>query len=368
MKTTKLLLILLFLSVSVSATTVVDSIYIGGMYRTYRLYVPPAYTGSTAWPLVFNLHGYTSNASQQQLYAAMDVIADTGHFLICYPQGTQYMGQPYWNAFGVGVDDIGFLSGLIDSLSASYNIDPEMVYSCGMSNGAIMSYTLACALENKIAAIASVTGTMSTYQYANCSPYRPVPVMEVHGTADPTVPYAGGTGMEPIDTTVKYWVTKNGCNPTAAFSNVPNINTSDGCTAEHYVWSGGLSGSSVELYKIIGGQHTWPGSPFIIGTTNEDFKASEKIWLFFKKYKKNLLTGVSELSSAEELKVYPNPANDILNIDVEGDVHVTVYDMNGKKLIETEKKLIEISGLAKGVYSVLINTGIKRSVLKFVKM
>lgn len=66
----------------------------------------------------------------------------------------------------------------------------------------------------------------------------------------------------PIDTVVKYWVTKNNCNPVATFSNVPNTSIVDGCTAEHYIYSGGTGGSSVELYKILNGGHTWPGFPF----------------------------------------------------------------------------------------------------------
>ena len=74
----------------------------------------------------------------------------------------------------------------------------------------------------------------------------------IHGTNDPTVPYAGSSTMMPIDTIVKYWVTKNNCNVTPTFSNVPNTSTTDGCTAEHYKYLNGTSGSSVELYKIIG--------------------------------------------------------------------------------------------------------------------
>jgi polyhydroxybutyrate depolymerase len=367
MKKFRLLLFLFALPLFASSITVVDSIYAGGMYRTYRLYVPPAYTGTTAWPLVLNLHGYTSDATSQQLYANMDLIADTAHFLILYPQGSDYMGQPYWNAFGTGVDDIGFLSQLIDSISADYNVDANSVYSCGMSNGGYMSYTLACSLENKIAAIASVTGTMSSYQYSTCVPSRPVPVMEVHGTSDPTVPYNGATGSEPVDTTVKYWVTNNACNPTAAFSNVPNTSTSDGCTAEHYVWSGGLSGSSVELYKVIGGQHTWPGSPYIIGTTNQDFKASEKIWLFFRKYKLNLLTGINPIPEENLISVFPNPARDVVRIEGKDIRSVAIYDLHGKKMLETVGGLINIGDLSPGVYYVLVDSGKGRVIKKLMK-
>ncbi|MDQ3046409.1 MAG: prolyl oligopeptidase family serine peptidase, partial [Bacteroidota bacterium] len=294
----KLLFALLFLNMfaATAQTTVIDSIYTGGMYRSYRIYVPASYTGSTVWPLIFNLHGYTSTASAQQSYSNFMPIADTANFLMVFPQGTSLMGQPYWNAglYTTGVDDIQFLSELIDSLSLDYMIDQNRVYSCGMSNGGYMSQTLACALSSRIAAIASVTGSIFTGQYATCAPGRPVPVMQISGNADGTVPYNGSSTSLHIDTVVKYWVENNNCNPTAAFTPVPNTSTTDGCTAEHYVYSGGVMGSSVELYKIIGGGHTWPGSPFVIGTTNQDFKASDKIWLFFRKYTLNQFVGMSE--------------------------------------------------------------------------
>src|ERR1700752_2507296 len=253
--------------------TVVDSIISGGIYRTYRLYVPAAYTGISARPLVFNLHGYTSNSLAQQQYTIFEPIADTANFLMVLPQGTKDgSNQTFWNA-GMStsiVNDIAFLNALIDSLDLTYNIDLNAIYSCGMSNGGFMSHTLACESSNRFTAIASVTGSIFTTQYgSNCHPTRPVPVMQISGTADGTVSYNGSTGVMPVDSVVKYWVTKNVCNPVASFSNVPNINTGDGCTAEHYKYSGGLSGSSVELYKIIGGGHTWPGSPSIIGVTNQ---------------------------------------------------------------------------------------------------
>lgn len=366
----KLLLLLSVISFSIAAqTTVIDSIYTGGMYRNYRIYIPAAYTGTTAWPLVFDLHGYTSSASAQQAYSNFMPIADTAHFLTVYPNGTLSGGYPYWNAgFGGSVNDVAFISALIDSLSAQYNIDPNSVYSCGMSNGGYMSHTLACDLSSRIAAIASVTGSMSTYQHMICNPGRPVPVMQISGTADATVYYNGGAGYLHIDSVVKYWVTENSCNAWGSFSNVPNINTMDGCTAEHYVWNLGLSGSTVELYKIINGGHTWPGSPFIIGTTNYDFSASEKIWLFFRKYKLNMLTGIDAISKMDALNIYPNPANDVLNVEGKGILEFRIVDMNGKVVLTGNQSQIDISRLSKGVYSVLVFSENSRTVKKLVKM
>ncbi len=361
---------ILLSSISFAQTTVIDSIISGGIYRNYRVYVPAAYTGTTARPLVFDLHGYTSSASAQQAYSNFAPIADTANVIFVYPNGTlDGSSQPYWNAgFGTAMDDIGFISNLIDTLKLQYNIDGDMIYSCGMSNGGYMSHTLACELSTKIAAVASVTGSMTTYQQSICSPGRPVPVMQISGNADGTVAYGGGGGSMGIDALVNYWVGLNSCNPTPVFSNVPNTSTSDGCTAEHYVYSGGVDGSTVEKYKIIGGGHTWPGSPFIIGVTNQDFNASEKIWLFFRKYKLSGLTGVNELKNADKIRLYPNPASDLISIDGEQISSVTIFDVNGKVVIESKSVKIDVSALAKGVYSVVIISNDNRSVKKLVKL
>lgn len=360
-----------------SQSTAVDSIVSGGIYRSYRLYVPAAYNGSSARPLIINMHGYTSNASAQQLYSNFMPIADTANFLMVYPQGTMYGGQPFWNA-GISptlVDDKGFIDHLIDSLKLSYNIDLNAVYATGMSNGGYMSQTLACELGNRITAIASVTGAMFTTQYgANCHAMRPVPMMQIHGTADGTVPYNGNSTSMPIDSVVKYWVRKNGCNPTPTFSNVPNTNTADGCTAEHYAYSNGNSGSSVELYKVIGGAHTWPGAPFTVGVTNQDFSASVEIWRFFRKYRLNTLTSLQNTERQNaNLKVFPNPANAILNVsfDTNGNASTLIIsDMLGHTMIHetSSAPYINTSALAPGMYMLsVLQEGAVIGKVKFIR-
>jgi len=375
----KLLLSFLFIGSLINTqaqTTVIDSIFVGGQYRSYRLYVPTIYTGATARPLILNLHGYTSNAQQQQLYSNFMPIADTANFLMVYPNGTYSSGQRFWNA-GISnllVDDIGFLSALIDSLDLTYNINLNRVYSTGMSNGGYMSHTLACELSNRITAIASVTGSIFNTQYGpNCHPMRPVPVMQIHGTADPTVPYTGSTSSMPIDTVVKYWVTKNNCNPTATFSNVPNTSTTDGCTAEHYQYNGGNLGSTVELFKIIGGLHTWPGFPFGGSGTNLDINASKEIWRFFSKYTLSSLTAINENEAlAKSLILYPSPANSTLHFNLENEslASIEVSDILGKVILKetTQTNSISVQHLTPGIYflSVKAQSGAV-AIVKFIK-
>jgi polyhydroxybutyrate depolymerase len=102
-----------------------------------------------------------------------------------------------------------------------------------MSNGGFMSYELACQLSGRIAAIASVTGSMIESRLDVCNSTHPTPVMQIHGTADPTVPYIGipAQTMMHIDTLVKRWAELNSCDMTPTITQVPNISLVDGCTA-----------------------------------------------------------------------------------------------------------------------------------------
>ena len=322
------LLLLLMLPVSGRAqTTVISTIQAGGLTREYRLYVPAIYTRTTgAVPLLLNLHGYSSNAFEQENYGDFRPLADTANFLVVHPNGT-FDGANYrnWNTFGprgTGVDDVAFLSALIDTLASRYRIDLNRVYSTGMSNGGFMSYELACQLGNRVAAIASVTGSMTASRLAGCTSGRPVPVMEIHGTVDGPVPYTGGGILQfvAIPTLLNSWIQRNGCNPTPVVTAVPDINPNDGCTAERSVWSGGRNGSVVEHYRIIGGGHTWPGSLPSYNNTrvvNQDISASREAWRFLRRYRLSQLlpTRTGTAAAAPRLLLLPNPTTDQLQLD-----------------------------------------------------
>jgi polyhydroxybutyrate depolymerase len=324
-----------------SQTTIVDSIYVGGMYRDFRLYVPAIYNSSTPVPLILNLHGYGSNNVQQEVYGDFRPIADTANFIIVHPNGTyDFSAKRYWNCFtavGSSPNDVSFLSALIDSISANYSVDPERIYSTGLSNGGFMSNGLACLLSNRITAIASVAAGMSTIHYSNCNPLHPTPVMEIHGTADGVVPYNGSTGIEPVDTVIKYWVDYNQCGSSATTTSIPNTVTTDYCTATNYLYNGGVNGSTVELYKITNGGHTWPGAIPIaaLGNTNQDFKGVLEIWRFFRKYKLSGLTNVNELNSELiSVNVFPNPFHGTLEIVATTNIdEILIFDLAGKQML-----------------------------------
>ena len=354
-----------------SGTTVIDSIMSNNIMRKYRLYVPAIYTGSQSVPLILNLHGYTSNALQQQLYSNFMPIADTANFLMVYPEGKAPLGNQYWNAgFGGTENDVLFMSDLIDSLKLTYNIDLNSIYSCGMSNGGIMSYYLACNLPNRIAAIASVTGSMLN-SWFTCAPSRPFPIMEIHGTADGTVNYLGDATFAPIDSVVKKWSNHNNCNPAPTTFSVPNISLTDNSTALHYVYSGGTSGSSVELYKVIGGGHSWPGAFAFLANTNQDFRASVEIWRFFRKYKLGQFVpnvGLSENALSQNNKLFPNPVTEKLFIEGLTEANVKVINLVGEMIIQKNNaNSIDVSSLNSGIYFLQITSGNTQSVIKFIK-
>lgn len=299
-------------------TSLFGSILSDGVVRDYKIYVPAIYDGSTSVPLVFNFHGYGSSFLEQEQYGDFRAIADTANFIVVHPNGTpDNFGTNSWNTFdNSSTNDIGFISNLIDTLLLSYNIDTTAIYSTGMSNGGFMSYELACQLSHRIAAIASVTGSITNSHLSLCNAQHPIPVMQIHGTNDGTVPYTGNILFEPIDTVINYWVQFNNCDTAAVFNAVPDTSITDGCTAEHYVYKNGDNGVEVEFYKIIGGGHSWPGAPVNLNTTNMDFSGSQEIWRFFRKYRLSgsIVTSSKKLVNDNLVQVFPNPSNDLVNI------------------------------------------------------
>jgi len=300
---------------SYSQETITTTITHDGIERSYILYVPANYTGKKPVPLLLNFHGYTSNATEQMFYGDFRPIAEEEGFLIVHPNGTlDFSGNTHFNVGwgGSTVDDIGFTSALLDTIIAEYKIDKKRIYSTGMSNGGFMSYALACAMSDRIAAVASVTGSMNVGQNDLCSPERNVPVLEIHGTNDLTVPYEGGGIFQATEDVVDFWVNTNNLKPTPKVIAIEDTNTTDGSTVEHYIYKGGRNNVNVELFKITGGGHTWPGSAFDLGIgTNYDINASEEIWKFFSQYdingriKKNYGCGNGNYN----VNIYPNPTS-----------------------------------------------------------
>jgi polyhydroxybutyrate depolymerase len=241
------------------------------------------------------LHGGLGTADGMERIAHYNQIADAHGVLAVYPQGWRRSwndGRPNTPAAKAHVDDVKFMSGLIDKLAADYDIDRKRVFASGMSNGGFMTQRLGCELADRIKAIAPVAGTMGTEYAPTCHPARPVSILEIHGTDDPLIPFNGGqdrgrdggtTDVSVMDT-YNFWVRNNGCS-TPTVTQLPD-RANDGTTTTVHAARPCASGSAALLYVVNGGGHTWPGGAqylpaLLVGRTSRDFDASETITQFF---------------------------------------------------------------------------------------
>jgi polyhydroxybutyrate depolymerase len=279
--------VLLFVSQSILHAEIErDSFDFDGRLRNYMVYLPTNYTGTINFPLVIHLHSGGWTAQQDMNYIKLNQVADSCGFIVVYPSAI----DKAWNSGGrpaPDVDDVGFINALIDIISDRYRIDLERIYACGYSRGGFMAYTLACQLGNRIAAIASVSGLLSTSTAESCSPLRTMPVLHIHGTADTWVPINGGSGIYSADQTLTYWTSFNDCIQVDT-TTLPDLDPTDGCTVEKTTYTDCSDNSNVVYYKVINGGHTWPGAGppgYAAGKTTQDINASEEIWNFFKNYK-----------------------------------------------------------------------------------
>ena len=357
-----ILVLLLFVVCTFSSfaqQTINASITHDGIQRDYILYIPEIYDGNTAVPLVLNFHGFGSNASQQMFYGDFRDIADTEGFLLVHPEGTTFIGNQFWNVGFPGIsstiDDVGFTEALIDELATLYAIDLDRVYATGMSNGGFMSFLLACQLSEKIAAVASVTGSMTQDTFDDCNAQRPTPVLQIHGTEDDVVLYNGNTLSIPIADVISYWVDYNNCETTPTTTTFPDIDPSDGSTIEHSVYEDGDNGITTEHMKVIGGGHTWPGSVINTGGTNQDIDASMEIWLFFSRFDINGPLSTDDFEN-NQVTIYPNPTQSHINLSLNYsiDVHYKLFSLLGQQLMDgiitSSNQEIDISHLPSNIY------------------
>jgi polyhydroxybutyrate depolymerase len=279
------------------------------LVRTFHRYVPSSYNKSIRLPLVIALHGRGGSGESMVLVTlkGFDKLADKDGFIVVYPDGIELN----WNdgrmdeeandrAHRDNIDDVGFLSALIDSMIKDYNIDPKRVYVTGISNGAIMSYRLACEISHKIAAIAPVDGNIPVMLSPECYPASPVSVLAINNVNDPLVPYEGGNIYSSIrklnlgkvlsvDESIGFWVNRNQCSALPVVTEEPDLDPEDGTKVTKKEYFNSIDGTEVILYSVDGGGHTWPGGlqylpSWIVGKTSRDINATEVIWAFFKKH------------------------------------------------------------------------------------
>lgn len=234
--------------------------------RPATLYTPPSRPAGQPAALVVVLHGYTSHAADAIDFFGLRALADQRGFAILAPQGTtDAEGKTFWNASasccnfdGSTVDDSGYLSRLIAAAVERQGLDPARVYMVGHSNGGFMALTFACQHADQVAAIASLAGALDTDP--QCAPSEPVSVLQVHGTADPTISYDGGTiAGKPYTSavqTVGVWRQADHCSRGSrpgdrldADADVP------GSDLRQTTWAGCAAGAEVSLWTITDGTH-----------------------------------------------------------------------------------------------------------------
>ena len=345
----------------------------GGLQRRFIVHLPTGYTSGQHPPMVINMHGYGSNDGQQELYTQMDVVADANHFVVVYPNGVDSAWNVGWvGALDAGVNDVGFMSLIIDTMSQLYGIDLNRVYATGMSNGGFMSHKLACDLGNRIAAIASVAGTFSDSMNTTCNPSRKMPVMQIHGTLDPTVPYGGFAGGIGVEATINKWLGYDQCTATNDTIMLANTSTTDNTTVQRITYHTCGDSTEVVFLKVISGGHTWPGAALDIppyGYTNHDINASQEIWNFFNRYTLQGAVGIDNIAQQEAaIKVYPNPVSSELKVEATSAIkHITLLNMLGELLqdikLDATSTTLNVSKLTSGIYFLRIE-GDKLAVTK----
>jgi polyhydroxybutyrate depolymerase len=264
--------------------------------RAFDLHVPAAWDGRAPLPVILLFHGGGGNrASSDRTTCPGGDVTSPGCFVaaarargfaVVVPDGTG--GRPLrgirtWNAGGgadgwdcvsgaacaAGVDDIAYVTDVLDEVGAALPLDPARLYASGLSNGAALAHRLACELPRPLAAIAPVGGANQHTQVGGACP-RPTAVLQLHGADDPCWPFDGGPGScidvdgdkAPVLPSLERWRTVNGCAATFVDTPVPDRDPTDGVTVVHRVWDG--CAQATELYRQDGGGHTWPsGWPYL---------------------------------------------------------------------------------------------------------
>ena len=264
-----------------------------GAKRKYLIYIPESYHSNSgnAWPLVFNFHGGGMTVAEQMLYTGMNKTADKHHFIVVYPAGI----EEDWNV-GYDMDyqgdtnDTGFIKALLDSLKQEHRIEPKAIFATGLSRGGFFCHRLAAEMPEAFAAVASVGAPLpdSVKHYHRSA--GKISVLQVHGTADEIVKYAGKTGgYASAMTTFHYWLNHNKLQHLKVSKRHTDIDPNDGTRAE--IMEAGNQNRMVTLVTVENGGHTWPGSnPFNIGytlgKTTQDIYMNELMWQFFDRNRK----------------------------------------------------------------------------------
>ena len=273
-----------------------------GVERAAVLYRPATAVGPR--PLIVALHGRGQSVTQFREGARccglpFDAVADREGFVVLYPEAIDLqwsygrpVGAPMPAVNGEPADDVGFIRGLIDELIAKKIADPARIYVAGVSRGGLMAFTLACALSDRIAAVAPLITGMTDHQRADCKPERAIPMLVIAGTNDPVQDYDGALlprgRLLSVPETMEFWRVLHGCTGQKR-ALLADRDRSDRTRILRVDWIGCKGDAPVILYRVQGGGHQVPslaasggGPGHRFGLRNRDIETTEEIWTFFK--------------------------------------------------------------------------------------
>ncbi|MBL1279713.1 MAG: T9SS type A sorting domain-containing protein [Fluviicola sp.] len=349
-------LLFLFFALNSNAQQTNETILVGAVTRNYIQYLPTGFNSATeSLPLIIVLHGLGGTNAQMAL-AGFNQISDTARFISLYPQGLlNSFSQASWKNGLTGAeslaDDIGLFNALIDEMISTHNIDATKVYFTGFSMGSIMSYHMACNMNDRITAIGCMAGTMTNSDLVTCVPTYKTPVIHLHGTADATVPYDGTpvTGLSLVQPTVDFWRNEHTCSSVADSTRLPDT-AADGITVDRFVYQNCTPLNSVELWRFNGAGHVYLYQPAY------DITESIEIWRFFRQWSKGTV-GLAE-NKGVDFVISPNPSNGHFTIQSEKKSDFNIYTATGKKVQSGVLNLgntpIDLSELEAGIYIVRI--------------
>ena len=235
-----------------------DNINVNGANRNMLVYAPSGIEKDR--PLIIQMHGYNQDAAYQKNAAKWESVADTGRFVVVFPNGE----NKSWDISGD--KDLNFIKAIINEMNNKYGIDKKRVYVSGFSMGGMMSYHVANKMGDMIAAIAPVSGGGSP-----SSPKRAMPIMHTHGTSDDVVNYNSTVN------TLKSWVSAQKCSSSSQKIK-PYPSTKSGSAASLEIWSGCTDNVEVRLLTIEGKGHWYSMDEAVSVNT------SVEIWNFVKNY------------------------------------------------------------------------------------
>ena len=275
-----------------------DSLRHGGLQRKFMYYIPSGIENIKKVPVVFFLHGMGASAQigVNVLGPQYHARAERDKAIVVYPDAT----SKHWNDKLGGsypltdnIDDVGYLTSLIDLFVHDFRADPKRVYFSGSSNGGMMTYRLSCDIPDKIRAIAPFVSTISPQVAEQFTSARPIPIIITSGTADSIIKWEGGPvkvtrtpRLYSGDENIAYWKARNGVKSIAKVKVLPDVEPGDNSRVEVHHYKGR---NDVVLYKIINGGHTHPtlresGKPLVPGK-NMDYNSFETVWDFLLSYK-----------------------------------------------------------------------------------